>query len=165
MDVTPEPICWKNNFNSKQFNSIQNFKQCIVRESWFFQKKGFDFDWDRTRVPTLASSQRWPLGHTALIFSKNVLILIINLDLSEIIYNTTIITSEAILRKMTFFKTVYNLITSNIIKLEPQKLGFIFCWLFCTGFWRNPNYNWKIGAIEFLWIVSHDVVNNSICDL
>ena len=35
--------------------------------------KSFAFDWNRTRVTTLASLQRWPLGHPVLI-SRNILI-------------------------------------------------------------------------------------------
>ena len=33
-------------------------------------EKSFDFGWNRTRVPTLASLQRWPLGHPAKFFQK-----------------------------------------------------------------------------------------------
>ena len=33
-------------------------------------EKIFDFGRNRTRVPALASWQRWPLGHPALIFSE-----------------------------------------------------------------------------------------------
>ena len=42
-------------------NLVQNDKQFIVRKS-------FDFGWDRTRVPTIGSLQRWPLGHPARFF-------------------------------------------------------------------------------------------------
>ena len=34
------------------------------------KKKSFDIGWVRTRVPTIASSQRWPLGHSAFKIEK-----------------------------------------------------------------------------------------------
>ena len=41
-----------------------------LRFSISLKKKGFDFGWNRTRVLTLASSQRRPLGHTFIQISK-----------------------------------------------------------------------------------------------
>ena len=39
----------------------------------FFKKKRFDFDGDRTRVITIASLRRWPLGHPAQNFQNLIL--------------------------------------------------------------------------------------------
>ena len=41
-------------------------------------EKSFDFGWNRTRVTTIASRQRWPLGHPAQNIQKNLKIFILN---------------------------------------------------------------------------------------